>query len=159
MHTSETYNLRPVRLLRVWVSEGKQTLNSKGWEFPCPYNLIGGLPESLTQGLLVGKLLVGGLGVAQLLTKRRSFWRVSCIRNALWYSIPHYDTISGYLMLRAIILWYDALCYGTEQHIMACFVMPWYVMPCHVTHIYYTMLCCAVLGYAMSRCVELHRVA
>ena len=27
-------------------------------------NLIGGLPESLTQGLLVGKLLVGGLGVS-----------------------------------------------------------------------------------------------
>ena len=26
-------------------------------------NFIGSLPESLTQGLLVGKLLVGGLGV------------------------------------------------------------------------------------------------
>ena len=26
-------------------------------------NFIGGLPESLTQGLLVRKLLVGGLGV------------------------------------------------------------------------------------------------
>ena len=26
-------------------------------------NLIGGLPESMSQGLLVGKLLVGGLGV------------------------------------------------------------------------------------------------
>ena len=39
------------------------TLNSKGWEFSCPLNLIGGLPERLTQGLLVGKLLVGGLGV------------------------------------------------------------------------------------------------
>ena len=26
-------------------------------------NLIGSLPESLTQGLLVGKLLIGGLGV------------------------------------------------------------------------------------------------
>ena len=45
---------------RVWL---KQTLNSKGWEFPCPSNFIGSLPESLTQGLLVGKLLVGGLGV------------------------------------------------------------------------------------------------
>ena len=58
--------LRPVRLLRVWVSEGlTQTLNSKGWEFSCPYNFIGSLPESLTQGLLVGKLLVGGLGVTR----------------------------------------------------------------------------------------------
>ena len=28
-----------------------------------PINLIGSLPESLTQGLLVGKLLVSGLGV------------------------------------------------------------------------------------------------
>ena len=27
------------------------------------YTCIGSLPESLTQGLLVGKLLVGGLGV------------------------------------------------------------------------------------------------
>ena len=41
----------------------KQTLNSKGWEFSCPYNFVGSLPESFTQGLLVGKLLVGGLGV------------------------------------------------------------------------------------------------
>ena len=41
----------------------KQTLDSKGWEFSCPYNFIGSLPESLTQGLLVGQLLVGGLGV------------------------------------------------------------------------------------------------
>ena len=29
----------------------KQTLNSKGWEFSCPLNFIGGLPESLPQGL------------------------------------------------------------------------------------------------------------
>ena len=47
-------------LRRVWL---KQTLNSKGWEFSCPLKFIGSLPESLTQGLLVGKLLVGGLGV------------------------------------------------------------------------------------------------
>ena len=39
-------------------------LNYEGWEFSCPYDFIGGLPESLTQGLLVGKLLVGGLGVS-----------------------------------------------------------------------------------------------
>ena len=45
----------------------KQTLNSKGWEFTCPLNFIGGLPESLTQGLLIGKLLVCGLGVLLLL--------------------------------------------------------------------------------------------
>ena len=32
-------------------------------EFSCPYNFIGSLPESSTRGLLVGKLLVGGLGV------------------------------------------------------------------------------------------------
>ena len=44
----------------VWV---KQTLNSKGWEFSCPFNFIGSLPESSARGLLVGKLLVGGLGV------------------------------------------------------------------------------------------------
>ena len=42
----------------------KQTLNSKGWELSYPYNCIGSFPESLTQGLLVGKLLVGGLGVS-----------------------------------------------------------------------------------------------
>ena len=41
----------------------KQTLNSKGWEFSCPWTLIGGLPESLTQGFSVGKLLIGGPGV------------------------------------------------------------------------------------------------
>ena len=41
----------------------KQTLNSKGWEFSCPLNVIVSLPESLTQGLLIGKLLVGGLGI------------------------------------------------------------------------------------------------
>ena len=41
----------------------KQTLNSKGWELSYPNNCIGSLPESLTQGLLVGKLLIGGLGV------------------------------------------------------------------------------------------------
>ena len=35
----------------------------KGWEFSCPYNFIGSLPESSTQELLVGKLSVGGLGV------------------------------------------------------------------------------------------------
>ena len=29
---------------------------------------VGGLPESLTQGLLVGQLLVGGLGVATHIT-------------------------------------------------------------------------------------------
>ena len=44
-----------------WVP--KQTLNSKGWELSCPLNFTGGLPESLTQGLLIGKLLIGGLGV------------------------------------------------------------------------------------------------
>ena len=40
----------------------------KGWEFECPYNFIGSLPESLTQGLLVGKHLIGGLGVMKLLS-------------------------------------------------------------------------------------------
>ena len=45
----------------VWL---KQTLNSQGWEFSCPLNFIGSLPESLTQGLLIGKLLTGGLGVS-----------------------------------------------------------------------------------------------
>ena len=34
-----------------------------GWEFSCPLNLIGSLPESLTQGLLIGQVLIGGLGV------------------------------------------------------------------------------------------------
>ena len=48
---------------RVWL---KQTLNSKGWQFSCPLKFIGSLPESLTQGLLVGKFLVGGLGVVRL---------------------------------------------------------------------------------------------
>ena len=37
--------------------------NSKGWKFSCPLNFMGDLPESLTRGLLVGKLLVGGLSV------------------------------------------------------------------------------------------------
>ena len=57
-------SLRPVRLLRVWVSEGFTQADSyQGWEFECPYDFIGSLPESLTQGLLTGKLLIGGLGV------------------------------------------------------------------------------------------------
>ena len=51
------WHLRPVRLLRVWISEG--------WELSCPLNLIGSLRESSTRGLLVGKLLVGGLGVPE----------------------------------------------------------------------------------------------
>ena len=38
---------------------------SKGWEFSCPSNSIGSLSESLTRGLLVGKLFVGGLGVTR----------------------------------------------------------------------------------------------
>ena len=62
-----THTIRPVHLLRVWVSEGltQADSNSKGWEFSCPYNCIGCLPESSTRGLLVGRLLVGGLGVKQ----------------------------------------------------------------------------------------------
>ena len=40
----------------------KQTLDSKGREFSCPMNFIGSLPESSTQGLSIGKLLIGGLG-------------------------------------------------------------------------------------------------
>ena len=38
-------------------------------------NFIGSLPESLTQELLVGKLLVGGLGVrnASLMLERYSY--------------------------------------------------------------------------------------
>ena len=43
-----------------------QTLNLKRWEFSCPSNFIGGSPESSTRGLLVGKLLVGGLAVLHL---------------------------------------------------------------------------------------------
>ena len=63
IHTHVLY-VRPVRLLRVRVSVGlKQTLQFKGWEFSCLYNSIGSLPESSTRGLLVGKLLIGGLGV------------------------------------------------------------------------------------------------
>ena len=61
-------HLRPVRLLIVWISKGltQTTLNSKGWELSYPYNCIGSLLESLTQGLLVGKLLIGGLGVIMI---------------------------------------------------------------------------------------------
>ena len=61
---------------RVWL---KQTLNSEGWEFPCPLNLIGSLPESSTRGLLVGKLLVGGLAVS---------WRIVSARGAPASSVP-----------------------------------------------------------------------
>ena len=53
-----------------------QTLNSQGWEFSCPLNLIVSLLESLTQGLLTGKLLVGGLGVVWTDT-----WTCSCPRS------------------------------------------------------------------------------
>ena len=57
--------LHPVHLLRVSISRGfdSSKLESKGWEFSCPWNLIGSLPENVTQELLVGKLLVGGMGV------------------------------------------------------------------------------------------------
>ena len=47
---------------RVWL---KQTLNSKGWEFSWSLNFIGSLPEILTQGLLIGQLSIGGLGVGK----------------------------------------------------------------------------------------------
>ena len=52
----------------------QQTLDFKGWEFPCPYDFIGSLPESSTQGLLVGKLLVGGPGVTH--TKRQHTYKL-----------------------------------------------------------------------------------
>ena len=54
--------VRPVHLLRVWVSEGLTICMcglGLGWEFSCPSNFIGSLPESLTQELLVGGLCVG----------------------------------------------------------------------------------------------------
>ena len=60
----------------------KQTLNSKGCEFSCPSNSIGSLPESSTQGLLVGKLLVGGLGGATIRKLRISESRP--LRDSLW---------------------------------------------------------------------------
>ena len=44
--------------------DSSRLLILRGGKFLCPLNLIGGLPESLTQGLLVGKLLVGGPGVS-----------------------------------------------------------------------------------------------
>ena len=40
-------------------------MHSKGWEFSCPFNFIGGLPESLTPGLVVGQLLIGRLAVGR----------------------------------------------------------------------------------------------
>ena len=40
--------------------DSSRLLHSKEWEFSCAYNFIASLPESLTQGLLVGKPLVGG---------------------------------------------------------------------------------------------------
>ena len=43
--------------------DSSKLLSLRGWELSYPYNCIGSLPESLTQGLLAGKLLVGGLGV------------------------------------------------------------------------------------------------
>ena len=43
--------------------DSKKLLILRGGELPYPYNCIGRLPESLTQGLLAGKLVVGGLGV------------------------------------------------------------------------------------------------
>ena len=61
---------------RVWL---KQTLNSKGWAFSCPYNSIGGLPESSTQGLLAGKLLVGGLGVALVIITTSSITTIGLL--------------------------------------------------------------------------------
>ena len=76
-------SLRPVRLLRVSISGGwlKQTLNSKGWEFSCLYNFIGSLSESLTHGLLVGKLLVGGLGIIDCSIM---YYNTMCC-NITWY--------------------------------------------------------------------------
>ena len=43
--------------------DSSRLLILRGGNSSCPLNFIGSLPESLTQGLLVGKLLVGGLGV------------------------------------------------------------------------------------------------
>ena len=36
------------------------------------HNCIGSLPQSLTQGLLVGRLLIGGLGVAGMASQTSS---------------------------------------------------------------------------------------
>ena len=51
----------PIKSLDFRGFDSSKTLNCKGREFSCPLNLIGSLLESLTQRLLVGKLLVGGL--------------------------------------------------------------------------------------------------
>ena len=52
----------PIKSLDFRGFDSSKLLN-QGWEFSCPLNFIGSLPESLTQGLLIGKLLIGGLGV------------------------------------------------------------------------------------------------
>ena len=61
LHREESFTPSPP--IKNLDSRLKQTLYSKGWELSYPYNCIGSLPESLTQGLLIGKLLIGGLGV------------------------------------------------------------------------------------------------
>ena len=76
--------LRPISLLTLWICEG--LTRAEGVEFSCPY---GEFPESLSQAMLVGVMLVGGLGVCtqQLMgIERQGLWRIT--RNILRILIP-----------------------------------------------------------------------
>ena len=53
----------PVKSLGFRGFDSSRLLILRGGNSHVRRNLIGSLPESLTQGLLIGKLLVGGLGV------------------------------------------------------------------------------------------------
>ena len=53
----------PAKSLGFGGFDSSKLLTLRGGNYHVHKNFIGGLPESSTQGLLVGKLLVGGLGV------------------------------------------------------------------------------------------------
>ena len=65
-------------------------LNSKGWEFSCPLNFVGSLLESLTQGLLIGKLLIGGLGI---------LWRELKPKHPETFASPNTQSVSSFCFL------------------------------------------------------------
>ena len=57
--------IRPISLLTLWISGVRleHNLNLKGWDVHVPRDFLGIFPESLTQAMLVGTMLIGRLGV------------------------------------------------------------------------------------------------
>ena len=71
--------VRPISLLTLWISEVglEHNLNFKGWNSQAHRDFLGNFMESLTQTILLGTMLVGGLGVLEAWHKEESLEKAS----------------------------------------------------------------------------------